>query len=506
MTDTASPPGSRRWLMLPVVLLAMFMAGFDIWVVNVAAPSLQRDLHVSDAALQLIVGGYAFMYASGMVTGGRLGDLLGYRRMFMIGVASFAVASLLCGLAQSPAELVGARLLQGLTGAAMVPQVLALITATFPAAERSRALAWFGVTMGLAFVSGQILGGLLLQADVLGLGWRAIFLVNVPVGAATLIAAAIVVPHARGHRRPRLDPLGAAGVSGSVALALVPLTLGHDEGWPAWTWICLAACLPVLALTLAWERRLTRRGGEPLLDLPLFRDRGFSAGAGLNFALVFFFGSFMFVLTLLLQAGLGQSPLRAGLEAGPLALTFTTMSILGPRMAARFGPWSITIGAGLDVLGTIGLVLTGLRYGSHLTGWDLAPATARDRPGPGHGAAVADRGGAGPRAARAGRRGGRDPHDHPAVRRGQRGRGHRGGVLRPAGAGPGEFGLGHGAGHGHRRRGRAGRGRADPAVARRAAARRPAVTEEPAAELSAGAAQQAKSRSFVSFGRYSNQN
>ncbi len=351
MTDTVSQPDSRRWLMLPVVLLAMFMAGFDIWVVNVAAPSLQRDLHVSDAALQLIVGGYAFMYASGMVTGGRLGDLLGYRRMFMIGVASFAVASLLCGLAQSPAELVTARLLQGLTGAAMVPQVLALITATFPAAERSRALAWFGVTMGLAFVSGQILGGLLLQANVLGLGWRAIFLVNVPVGAAALIAAAVVVPHARGHRRPRLDPAGAFGVSASVALALVPLTLGHDEGWPIWTWFSL-------------------------LDLPLFRDRAFSAGTGVNFALVFFFGSFMFVLTLLLQAGLGQSPLRAGLEAGPLALTFTTMSILGPRMAARFGPWSITIGAGLDVLGTIGLVLTGIRYGGHLTGWDLAPATA----------------------------------------------------------------------------------------------------------------------------------
>jgi EmrB/QacA subfamily drug resistance transporter len=376
VTDTASEPDSRRWLMLPVVLLAMFMAGFDIWVVNVAAPSLQRDLHVSDAALQLIVGGYAFMYASGMVTGGRLGDLVGYRRMFMIGVTSFAVASLLCGLAQSPVELVSARLLQGLTGAAMVPQVLALITATFPAPERSRALAWFGVTMGLAFVSGQILGGLLLQADVFGLGWRAIFLVNVPVGAATLIAAALVVPRARGHRRPRLDPLGAVGVSASVALALVPLTLGHDEGWPAWTWVCLAACIPVFALTLAWERRLTRRGGEPLLDLPLFRDRAFAAGTAVNFALVFFFGSFMFVLTLLLQAGLGQSPLRAGLEAGPLALAFTTMSILGPRLAARLGPWSITLGAGLDVLGTIALVLTGVRYGGHLTGWDLAPATA----------------------------------------------------------------------------------------------------------------------------------
>jgi hypothetical protein len=126
----------------------------------------------------------------------------------------------------------------------------------------------------------------------------------------------------------------------------------------------------------AGQRRLTRRGGEPLLDLTLFRDRAFSAGTAVNFALVFFFGSFMFVLTLLLQAGLSQSPLRAGLEAGPLALTFTTMSILGPRLAARLGPWSITLGAGLDVLGTIGLVLTGVRYGGHLTGWDLAPATA----------------------------------------------------------------------------------------------------------------------------------
>jgi EmrB/QacA subfamily drug resistance transporter len=376
VTDTASEPVSRRWLMLPVVLLAMFMAGFDIWVVNVAAPSLQRDLHVSDAALQLIVGGYAFMYASGMVTGGRLGDLAGYRRMFLAGVASFAVASLLCGLARSPAELVGARLLQGLAGAVMVPQVLALITATFPAPQRPRALAWFGVTMGLAFVSGQILGGLLLQADVFGLGWRAIFLVNVPVGAATLTAAALVVPRTRGHRRPRLDPPGAAGVSASVALALVPLALGHDEGWPAWTWACLAGCVPVFALTLAWERRLARRGGEPLLDLPLFGDRAFAAGAALNFALVFFFGSFMFVLTLLLQAGLGQSPLRAGLEAGPLALAFTTMSVLGPRLAARLGPWSITLGAGLDVIGTIALILTGVRYGGHLTGWDLAPATA----------------------------------------------------------------------------------------------------------------------------------
>ena len=375
LQPAAPGPDPRRWLMLPVVLTAMFMAGFDIWAVNVAAPSLQRDLHVSDAALQLIVGGYAFMYASGMVTGGRLGDLFGYRRMFMIGVVSFAAASLLCGLAQSSGELVAARLLQGLTGAAMVPQVLALITATFPVRERSRALAWFGVTMGVGFVSGQILGGGLIEADIAGLGWRSIFLVNVPVGVLALVAAAVVVPHARGQRRPRLDPLGAVGVSVSIALALVPLTLGRDEGWPPWTWASLAAALPLLGLTVLWERRLARRGGEPLLDLPLFRERTFSAGLAVNFGLVFFFASFMFVLTLLLQAGLGQPPLRAGIEALPLAAAFTIMSILSPRFSARLGARSITLGASITTLGTIALAVTGAHYGAQLTGWDLAPAT-----------------------------------------------------------------------------------------------------------------------------------
>jgi EmrB/QacA subfamily drug resistance transporter len=366
----------RRWLMLPVILIAMFMAGFDIWAVNVAAPSLQRDLHVSDAALQLIVGGYAFMYASGMVTGGRLGDLFGYRRLFLIGVVSFALASLACGLAPSSSVLVVFRLVQGLTGAVMVPQVVALITAVFPVRERSRALAFYGATMGFGFVSGQILGGGLIQANIFGLGWRAIFLVNVPIGVLAVIAAIIVVPHAQGRHRPRLDPLGAVGVSGALALALVPLTLGRDEGWPVWTWVSLAAALPVLAATIAWERRLTRAGGEPLLDLALFRDRAFSAGLLLNFVVIFFFGSFMFVLTLLLQSGLGLSPLHAGIVNLPLALAFIAMTLLGPKVAARLGPRSITVGASFAMVGTIALALIAMRSGGQLTGWDTAPATA----------------------------------------------------------------------------------------------------------------------------------
>jgi EmrB/QacA subfamily drug resistance transporter len=371
-STTTAGEGTRHWLMLPVVLIAQFMVGFDLWSVNVAAPSLQRELHVSDAALQLIIGGYAFMYASGMITGGRLGDLFGYRRMFMVGVISFAAVSLLCGLAQNSAELVITRLGQGLAGAVMVPQVLALITATYQPAQRARALGWFGVTMGLSFVLGQILGGALVEAA----GWRSIFLVNVPVGVLALIAAAKVVPHAWSQRRPKLDPIGAVGMSAGLALALVPLTLGRDEGWPAWTWACMAASLPVLTAALLWERRLGRGGGEPLMDLSLFKERAFSAGLVVSFGLVCAFGSFMFVLTLLLQSGLGNSPLRAGTMALPLAATFTTMSILSGRLSARFGNATITVGAFLSALGSLGLVVTGLHYGTHLTGWELGPATA----------------------------------------------------------------------------------------------------------------------------------
>jgi len=204
---------------LVVLLSAYFMAQFDFFVVNVAAPSFERSLRAGPVALELIVGGYAFAYASGMITAGRLGDMLGHRRMFIAGVLAFTVASLLCGLAQNPAELVTARLLQGLAGAMMVPQVLGTITATFPARDRPRAIAWFGVTGGVASVSGQVFGGWLLSADVLGLGWRAIFLVNVPIGLLAAVAAWRILEHRAaqpGAPRARLDLPGAAGVTASL--------------------------------------------------------------------------------------------------------------------------------------------------------------------------------------------------------------------------------------------------------------------------------------------------
>jgi EmrB/QacA subfamily drug resistance transporter len=364
----------RRWYMLPVILSATFMALFDFFVVNVAAPSLQQDLHASQAELELIVGGYAFTYASGMVTGGRLGDLLGYRRLFLAGMAAFTLASLLCGLAQTPAELTAARLLQGLTGAAMVPQVLALITATFPADERPRAMSWFGVTAGIGSVAGQVLGGLLLQADLFGLGWRVIFLINVPVGMIALVFALRLLPHHRASRRPRLDPLGALGVSGALALVLVPLILGREEGWPLWGWVAMVASVPVMLVTLAWERRLTRQGGEPLLDLTLFRNRSFAAGLPVNVAFMAFFASFMFVLTLLLQGGLGLTPLAAGLTFMPLGVLFAVSSVLGRSLVARYGLRVMTVGASISAAGLASLIIELQTLGGDITtAWVIAP-------------------------------------------------------------------------------------------------------------------------------------
>jgi EmrB/QacA subfamily drug resistance transporter len=360
--------------MLPVILTATFMASFDYMVVNVAAPSLARDLNAGPAALELVIGGYAFTYASGLVTGGRLGDLFGYKTMFVLGMASFTVASALCGLAGTSGQLVGARLLQGLTAAAMVPQVLALITAGFPVPERPRALSWFGVVLGLGGIAGQVIGGLLMDADVLGLGWRAIFLVNVPIGVIAAGLALRWLPGGRAERRPRLDPLGVIGISGSLALALVPLALGRSAGWPAWTWISLAGSVPAIAATLAWERRLTRRGGQPLLDLSLFGSRSFTVGLAINVAFMASFSSLMLALTLLLQNGLALSPLRAGLTFGPMAVVAMIISIAGRTLVARYGMRVLVAGSAISGLGTLGLAVSLHAAGSGVNaGWLMVP-------------------------------------------------------------------------------------------------------------------------------------
>ena len=345
------------------------MGLFDVFVVNVAAPDIQSSLHSSAGELQLIIGGYAFTYAAFLVTGGRLGDRLGYRGLFIGGMVAFTLGSAACGIAQSPAQLVVARLAQGLSAALMVPQVLAQITALFPPDERRKALAWFGVTIGLGAIAGQVLGGALVQADLFGWGWRTVFFVNVPIGIATVALAARLLPDRRSAAHPQLDLIGVLLVSGSLGLALVPLTLGHSEGWPSWMIALLCAAAPGFALALRYESRLARRGGQPVLDLSLFHARSFASGLVVNAGMFAYFGSVLLGLTLFLQVGLGLSALNAGLSFAPLGVAFACTSLLAQPLIARHGARVVTAGLVVAIAALGGLLLD-----VHLSGNATDPA------------------------------------------------------------------------------------------------------------------------------------
>ncbi|RMI31699.1 MFS transporter [Nocardia stercoris] len=373
-TPTPPAPYPDRWRVLPVILSAMFMAMFDWFVVNVAASSLQHDLHAGQAALEMIIGGYGFAYASALITGGRLGDLYGYRTLFVLGMLSFGFASLLCGLASGAWMLVAFRILQGATAALMVPQLLALINTLFPVTERPRAMAAFGATIGLGAVSGQVLGGVLLDADLFGWGWRTIFYINVPIAAVAALLAARWLPAQRAPERPSLDPIGALGISTALAALLVPITVGRSTGWPLWTWVSAAASVPLLALVLRYERRLAARGGRPVLDTAMIRERVFGAGMVISGGYLAFFAGFMLCLTLLLQDGLHLTPLRAGLTFAPLGICFASSSLLlARRVAARFGNRVIVIGTLTSLTGTVLTLGVLLAAGPGITAWALVP-------------------------------------------------------------------------------------------------------------------------------------
>src|SRR5580658_3451048 len=243
----AVPADPRRWAALVVLLLAAFMNLLDVSIVNIAIPPIQRGLHASYADVQWTLAGYALAYALVLITGGRLGDAYGRKRLFLTGVVGFTVMSALCGAAQSAGMLIASRVAQGAMGALMIPQVLSVIQVIFPAAERIKALAAFGITAGLGAVSGPLLGGLLTTHSLLGLGWRSIFLINVPVGVIALVAAAKLVRESRAPRKPHLDLLGLL-LSGALVLLLYPLVEGQQAGWPAWTYLMIALSGPALAL------------------------------------------------------------------------------------------------------------------------------------------------------------------------------------------------------------------------------------------------------------------
>ena len=359
---TAAPPG-HRWPMLAVLLGGQLMALIDAFVVNVAMPSIGADLHASGAALQLVVGGYSAAYAMLLITGARLGDLYGRRRMYLLGVVVFTAASLAAGLAPDSGLLILARCVQGAAAAVLVPQILSVIQTRFTGAARATALSAWGLVLATGAVVGVVLGGLLVSADLLGAGWRPVFLINVPLGVLVAVLVPRVVPadppRARqtGPGPRRLDLRGLAIAAPAVCLIVLPLVLGRELGWPAWTLGCVAAGLLLAGAFAGFERAVAARGGDPLLNLGVLRAPGLTAGLGTLLAVMAGYGGFLFVFTLHLQAGLGQSALRAGLSYIPLAGMFGLVGYFWRRLPARVHPALVPTGLALVAVAYLGLAV-----------------------------------------------------------------------------------------------------------------------------------------------------
>ncbi|RKS73862.1 MFS transporter [Motilibacter peucedani] len=372
--DAAPERAASSGLVLGLLVTGLFMALLDATIVNVALPDIQRDLHASGASLELVVSGYTVAYAMLLVTGARLGDLLGARRMFLTGLALFTAASLLCGLAPGSTTLVLARFLQGGGAAAMVPQILSVIQQRFEGPARVRAISTYGAVIAAGAVCGQVLGGLLVSADLLGTGWRPAFLVNVPVGIVLGVLVPRYVPADVVKPGRRLDLPGLLTASAGVLLVVLPLVLGRQEGWPAWTWVSLVAGAVTLAGFVAVERRVAARGGDPLLDLQVVRARGLAGGVAALAAGMLAYGAFLFATTLHLQGGLGDSPLRSGLTFAPAALAFGASGYWWRRTPTSWHPWLAVVGLPVSAIGYLLLALA-LRGGGQ-DPWLLVPVLA----------------------------------------------------------------------------------------------------------------------------------
>jgi MFS family permease len=368
--------------LLAALLGAMALGNVDIAVTNTATPAIHADLGATGGELELVVSGYTLAYAMLLITAARLGEMRGYRRMFLLGLAVVTAASLACGLAPAPVWLVVARLVQGAAAALMAAQVLTGIQLHFAGAARGRALGWYAAVLAGSAVVGQIAGGLLVSADLLGTGWRPIFLVNVPLGVLLLVLAARALPGDEPRVPQRLDATGVAVLTATLALLVLPLVLGRDEGWPAWTWASLAASAAGLAAFVAHERRAAARGGRPLVALEVFRSGTVSWGLLSAATATSTYFAILFTLALYLQQGLGRSPAYSGLAlvswvaafgvAGPL---LARVAPSARRLAAPAGALAMAVGfAGLAAGPTSAVVLVamlgvgGLGFGAVFSG------------------------------------------------------------------------------------------------------------------------------------------
>ncbi|MFF6808963.1 MFS transporter [Streptomyces sp. NPDC012403] len=357
-SSAASAPlvsGTSAGAALLVVLFGSFLDLLDATIVTVAAPAIARDLRAGDAQIQWTIAAYVLALGAGLVTGGRLGDQYGRKRLFMTGLGGFMITSALCALAAGPGMLIGMRAVQGLTAGVMVPQVFGIIRASFAPGERAKAFGAYGAVQGLASVAGPLLGGLLIDADLFGLGWRTIFWINVPVSVLALVIGAKVLPESRSASTARLDLRGALLAASGILLLLLPVIQTETWGWTTGSYALLAAGVVVLALFLTHERRLAGRGGEPVFDPALLRVRAFAAGLGASALFFGGLGAFFLTLSVYLQAGTGRSAWETGLVILPYAFGSIITSGLGVALATRAGralliTGSLTVAASQSVL------------------------------------------------------------------------------------------------------------------------------------------------------------
>ena len=363
-----------RWRVLPVLLLALFMVLLDTSIVTNGLATLQRDLNASSAQVQFILTGYTVAFGVLLITGGRLGDLYGRRRMFLLGLAGFTLTSALCGLAWSPLALILFRVLQGVTAALLLPQVGSFIQVLFPPAERPRAFGLQGAVIGLGIIAGPLLGGLLIDADLFGTLWRPIFLVNVPVGILALLWAWRVLGESKSGTVGGLDVPSVALLSLALGLLIYPVIEGRDQGWPIWLALLLVLSFVLLAVFVLYQRQQVALGRSPLVQLSLFSERSFAVGAAIAFVFQSSVLSYFVAMSVFLQVGLGYGPTRAALLLIAYQISIAVSSLLSARLGARLGRNILTLGTALLMVGLVGTLLILNASALNYQGYELIPA------------------------------------------------------------------------------------------------------------------------------------